>query len=324
MKTQNGQETYFITGALGCIGAWTLYHLVKDGKRAICFDISDNRHRLNLLLAPEEQDQIIFIHGDLTDFDQVLATLQDQKVTHVIHLAALQVPFCKADPVRGAQVNVLGTANIFEACRQAGLKHLTYASSIAVYGPPEGYPDTLIPHDAPFDPRTLYGVYKVANESTAKIFWQDHEISSTALRPYIVYGPGRDQGMTSDPTKAMLAAAAGDPFHINFDGNYQYHFASDVALQFIDAAQRPLEGAYSFNLGTAPASMVEIVEMIKKIKPEAAITFTETTLPFPLCDGRAFQEHFSHVPVTPLEDGIRQTIEHFEACLNDGRMDRPD
>lgn len=324
MDKQKEQETYLVTGALGCIGAWALYHLVKDGKRVICFDISNDRHRLNLLLTPEEQNSIVFIQGDLTDFTQVFGTLQDYTVSHVIHLAALQVPFCKADPVRGAQVNVLGTVNVFESCRQAGLKHLTYASSIAVYGPPEVYQERLISHEAAFDPRTLYGVYKVANEGTARIYWQDHGLSSTALRPYIVYGPGRDQGLTSDPTKAMLAAAASEPLHINFDGAYQYHYASDVALQFIDASQRPLQGAHSFNLGTEPATMVEIVDIILQIKPEAAITFAETTLPFPLCDGRAFQKHFSHVPVTSLQDGIRQTIEHFEACLSDGRIKRPD
>ena len=61
----------------------------------------------------------------------------------------------------------------------------------------------------PLLPRTLYGVYKQANESTAKVYYQDHDLSSIGLRPYVIYGPGRDQGMTSTPTKALLAVARG-------------------------------------------------------------------------------------------------------------------
>jgi len=322
METKKTQEIFLITGALGCIGTWILYHLLKQGKRAISFDISDDRHRLDLLLNPKEQDQITFVQGDLTVVGQVLETMQAHEVNRVIHLASLQVPFCKADPVRGAHVNVVGTVNIFEAARQLGLKHLTYASSIAVYGPQDDYPEELIPHDAPFGPRTLYGVYKVANEGTAKIYLQDHNISSTGLRPYIVYGPARDQGLTSDPTKAMLAAVVGEPFHINFRGKLQFHYASDVALQFIEASLSKLDGANSFNLGTNPVTITEIVEIIKHIKPGAEITYSEDLLPFPVCDGHEFQLNFSHVPITPLEEGIHQTINLFDNCISHGRIPR--
>src|SRR5262249_39513866 len=154
-----------------------------------------------------------------------------------------------ANPPMGAQVNVVGTVNIFEAARQTGINHLTYASSISVYGPPDMYPAGPIAHDAPLAPTNLYGVYKQADEGLARIYWQDYKIGSTALRPYTVYGLGRDQGLTSDPTKAMLAAVAGQPFTINFSNKMQFQFASDVARQFIEAAITPSEGAFMYNLG---------------------------------------------------------------------------
>jgi nucleoside-diphosphate-sugar epimerase len=188
-----------------------------------------------------------------------------------------------------------------------------------VYGPPDNYPPGLVAHDAPFAPTTLYGIYKAANEGTARIYWQDHHISSTALRAYTVYGLGRDQGLTSDPTKAMLAAAAGQPFQINFGGRMQFQWASDVALQFIEAAQVPLNGAYSFNLGTEPKMVAEVVEIIRRIKPDAQITITDTHLPFPDgFDDTALKDHFATVYETPLEEGIRQTIVGFEHCLKAG------
>ncbi len=315
------RNTFLVTGALGCIGAWTLYHLLKQRERVVSFDLYDHGHRLDLLLTLDEQSAITFVRGDLADFSQVMDAFQVHGITHVVHLAALQVPFCRADPVKGAQVNVVGTVNVFEAARQNGVAHITYASSIAVYGPPDEYPVGPIVHNAPFAPRTLYGVYKQANEGTARVYWLDHKISSTALRPYTVYGPGRDQGLTSDPTKAMLAAAAGQPFHINFGGRMQLQHASDVALQFIEAARQPLDGAYSFNLGGGVVDIVEVVSLIRKIKPNAQITQKDTPLPFPEAfDDAELRRHFGSVYETPLEDGVRQTIEHFEAAISDGRL----
>ncbi len=307
-------DTYLVTGAMGCIGAWTLYHLVKQGKRAVSFDVTENRSRLDLLLSRAEQETITFVLGDLTQFDQVRAVLRDQQVTHIIHLAALQVPTCRANPTLGTQVNVTGTMNVFEGARQSGIAHVVQASSIAVYGSPDDYPTSLLPADAPMLPHTLYGVFKVADEGIGRIYWQDYQLSSTALRPYTVYGVGRDQGLTSEPTKAMLAAARGEDYHIGFGGRMQFHLASDMAQQFIEAAEKPLAGTFGFNLGTAPVAVSEVARLIMEIKPGVTITSADTVLPFPEgCDGSALRAAFEHVYETPLAEGVRDTIRRFEA-----------
>ena len=307
-------DTYLVTGAMGCIGAWTLYHLVKAGKCAVSFDLTEDRARLDLLLSRAEQEAITFVQGDLTQFDQVRALMSDHKVTHIIHLAALQVPTCRANPVLGSQVNVTGTVNIFEAARQSGIGHLAQASSVAVYGPPGDYAPGLLPPDAPMLPRTLYGVFKVAAEGIGRIYWQDYQLSSTALRPYTIYGIGRDQGLTSEPTKAMLAAAHGEDYHISFGGKMQFQLASDVAQYFIEAAEKPLQGAVGFNLGTPPVAVSEVARLIMSIKPGVTITSTDNLLPFPEgCDARPLYEAFEHVYETPLLDGVKDTITRFEA-----------
>jgi len=313
-RRKNMSDTYLVTGAMGCIGAWTLYHLAKQGKRAISFDLTDNRQRLDLLMRRDEQEQITFLQGDLTAFEQVRAAINDHGVTHIIHLAALQVPMCRANPVLGAQVNVTGTVNIFEAAKQAGIKHLAGASSVAVYGTPDDYPPTLLAHDALMLPRTLYGVYKVAGEGIGRIYWQDYGISSNVLRPFTVYGVGRDQGLTSDPTKAMLAAAKGENFHIGFGGKMQFHYASDVGLQFIEAAEKSLDGAFGFNLGTPVVSVAEVAQIIMQSRPDVTITYGENTLPFPEgCDSTLYHERLNTLTETPLAQGIQATIEHFSA-----------
>jgi len=318
------ERTFLVTGSMGCIGAWALYHLARQGERVVSFDLSDNRHRVGLLLSAEEQRAIAFERGDLRELEQVKGAMQRHGVTHVVHLGALQVPFCKADPVTGAQVNVVGTVNIFEAARQLGLAHVAYASSIAVYGPPEGYPPGLIAPDAPLDPHTLYGVYKRANEGTARVYWEDHAITSTALRPYTVYGMGRDQGLTSEPTKAMLAAAAGQSYAISFSGTMQFQYASDVAQAFLRAAVEPLDGAYVFNLGTPPARVEQVAAIIEALRPAVRVSVVERRLPFPEgFDDAPLRARFPDLPETPLETGVRATIERFEACLADGRLEAP-
>lgn len=313
--------TYLVTGGLGCLGAWTLFHLVRQGQQAVCFDIGHNSGRLDLLLTPAEKKNVTFVTGDLIVFDEVHEVMERQHVTHIVHLAALQIPFCRANPVLGAQVNVVGTVNVFEAARQLNIGHLAYASSVAVYGPPADYPPGPVAEDAPTAPRTLYGGYKVTNEANARVYWQDYGLSSIALRPHTIYGVGRDQGLTSDPTKAMLAAAAGRPFHINFGGAVQLQWASDVAQQFIDAATQPLSGAYVFNLAGPTVATAEIVTLIQQVRRKANVTYGEEALPFPAAlDDTGLRQSVTAVYETSLAEGVGQTIAHFEACLRDGRL----
>ena len=306
-------DTYLVTGGMGCIGAWALYYLCRAGKKAVNFDQSTDRHRLDWLMSAEEQAAITFVQGDLRDTDALKAVFAEHGITHVIHLAALQVPFCRANPVLGAQVNVTGTVNIFEAAQANNVGHVAFASSIGVYGPPSEFPPGLIPNDAPQNPRTLYGGYKVCNEQTAKVYFYDQGITSTWLRPYTVYGVGRDQGMTSEPTHALVAAVKGEPYKVGFSGTMQFQFAPDVARQFILAAEQPLDGAYGFNLGQRPATVEQFVGIATGILPKANIEVVDNPLPFPAgFDDSELRANFDTIYETPLAEGIATTIKHIQ------------
>jgi UDP-glucuronate 4-epimerase len=325
--THAATETYLVTGAMGCLGAWTLARLVCRGANVVALDLSDQRHRVDLLLDSEAQARVRFVTADLTDAVALQATFDRHGVTRVIHLAALQIPFCRQNPALGARVNVEGTINVFEAARRLGLRSVTYASSLAVYGPRERYvagADGLVPSDAPLDPRTLYGAYKQANEATARVYWNDHGIASVGLRPYTVYGVGRDQGMTSAPTVAMLAAAAGQDAHIMFGGKNQFHFAPDVADLCIAAADSHIDGAVGYNLGGTPVAVAEVARTIESLRPGVRITVDDIPLPFP--DGMMADpglEALRTSPETALEDGVRRTIDHFERCFTAGTISAP-
>ena len=314
-------ERFFVTGALGCIGAWVVRNLVREGIPTVIYDLGGSQHRLRLIMSDDELEQVNIIGGDVTDLNAVEQAVKDNGTTHMIHLAGLQVPFCKADPSLGARVNVVGTVNMFEAAKRAGIKHLAYASSIAVYGASEEYPEGVLSHDAAQRPRTHYGVYKQANEGTARIYWQDDGISSIGLRPYTVYGPGRDQGLTSAPTKAMLAAAIDKPYHIPFGGRSSYQLANDTARIFIQAARATFKGADAFNLHGSVAHMSEIVAAVEAVVPAAKITFDDQPLPFPEeFDELSLISVLGALPYTSLEQGIAESIDIFRVAVANGRM----
>lgn len=316
------EEQFFVTGALGCLGAWVVRNLIREGAGVTVYDLGSSRHRLELLVEPEEIDRIRFVREDITDAGALLRAVEESGANRLVHLVALQIPFCKANPSLGAAVNVVGTVNVFEAAKRVGISPVVYASTMAVYGGAELYGPEVTDDDH-HHPLSHYGVYKSANEGTARVYWQDDGIASLSLRPYTVYGAARDQGMTSTPTQAMLAAAKGEPYHISFGGTCGYQYADDVARTFIALARRPYEGAASFNVRGSVAHMSEVVDAIVAAEPSAAgrITFEETPLPFTEAqDERPLQSLLGEVPYTPLEEGVASTIELFKQALARGTI----
>jgi nucleoside-diphosphate-sugar epimerase len=297
-----------VTGAGGCIGSWALTLLLDAGIPVAAMDLTDDKRRPKLLLADSELAQVQWFTGDIADTAAVNNAVDKSGAKAIIHLAALQVPFCKADPIAGARVNVVGTINVFEAARKAGIKRIAYASSIAAHGV--------------FDPKTmvtLYGAYKFANEQTSRAYAQDWQVPSVGLRPGVVYGVGRDQGMTSKTTVAILAAAAGKPYTIPFRGPVSWLHAGEVASAFIKAVSRERSGAEVFDINGVPSTVEQSVELIRRIAPDAKISVSGEALPFPMAlSDQPVRNFLGDYGSMSMEDGIRQTHEIFERLLAKG------
>jgi nucleoside-diphosphate-sugar epimerase len=314
---------FLVTGAHGCIGAWVVHELVADGRPVATFDLSAEPRRLRLLLDEEAVAAVPHVAGDITDLAALERALDENEITNVIHLAALQIPLVRADPPLGARVNVLGTVNVFEAVkRRERIGPVVYASSIAALDAPDG--DTASGMSA--QPGTLYGVFKRANESTAWVYRQENGISSIGLRPHTVYGVGRDQGLTSAPTQAMLAAAAGVASTIPYGNSAQLQFARDVARAFIGASLAAPEGASVHNLPGRKVSMAEVVDAVVAAAPESAgsIGYENIVLPFAEeADSGSFESVVPGLVETPLADGVAATIERFRSLLAEGLLAPP-
>jgi nucleoside-diphosphate-sugar epimerase len=318
-----------LTGGYGFIGAWIVRNLLERGDRAWIYDLREDPRRLRLILSEEEVRRVGFVAGDVTDQPGLQAALARHAVTHVVHLAGLQVPTCRANPILGARVNVLGTLAVFEAVRAAGaqVQRLVYASSAAVFGPPERYPPGPLGDDVPLFPATHYGYFKCCNEGNARVYFQDHGLSSIGLRPWTVYGVGRDFGMTSEPTKAIKALALGRPYRIGYGGLQAFQYVEDVAGVFVRCLEAPYAGAKSYNLRGDVVDLPAFHRALCAVEPSARhlVTYGDRQLAIAYdLDDSALQRDLGPLPYTPLVEGIRRTLEHFRRLNAEGRLDTDD
>lgn len=291
-------ERFVVTGAHGCVGAWVLAELVHAEVDVVAFDIGPGVGRSELLLDEPQLARVRFVQGDITDAASIGAAVRG--ATHVVHLAALQYPYCRDDHLAGARVNVLGTLNVFDAALDAGAK-LVFASSIAALADGQ-----------------LYGAWKRANEGTAAAFWAEDGFPSVGIRAALVYGVGRDRGVTASMTLAMRAAAHGKPFHVVHGGRSPLNHAGDVARIFVRAARAVSDGAHVYDAGGSAHEMSEVVAAIEAAAPGAQITFEPTSFAAtpPGFDGTALEAALGGVEWRPLEEGVRETVARYRELVD--------
>jgi nucleoside-diphosphate-sugar epimerase len=323
------ESRFLITGAKGFIGAWIVKNLVERDKRPVIFDVDREAHRLRALLTDKQLECVGFVCGDVTSYDDLDRSVAEHGITHLIHLAALQVPACAADPPLGARINVLGTLNIFEIARRRRdqVQRIVYASSAAVFGPEEFYGAGMVREGAELHPGTHYGVFKQCNEGSARVYYASDGISSVGLRPWAVYGVGRDQGISSGPTKAIKAAVVGRPYTIRFTGQIDLQYVDDCARIFLRCADADLPGARAYTLRGAVVQIDQFIATLEQVYPRARGLIRAEGQHLPIAsdlDDSALVRDLGSVPRTPLDQGIRQTVEIFERLQRDGRIDTKD
>ena len=299
-----------ITGAGGCIGSWVISLLAKTRVKIIAMDLSSETKRLNYIIKNKEIKRIKWIVGDVSNKKRIEQIVKKYKIKSIIHLAALQIPFCAKDPLLGAKVNVLGTVNIFEVAKKFNIKKIVYTSSVAAHG--------LLSNL--YKP-TLYGSYKLCNENVAKVYFHDFNISSIGFRPGIAYGVGRDQGMTSKTTTAILAAVLNKTYTIPFSGKISALYNKEIASALIRGVSIKHKGCPIFDINGEKTTVEKWVKIIKNIHPKAKIKIKGDKLPFPFeASDRPLRKYIGNYEKISLQDGIRETYELFIKLLNKGHV----
>lgn len=313
-----------VTGGGGCIGAWVIKRLIERGIDVLNYDTEPEPHRLSLIADPAVVSKLAVETGQIEDKARLKQLVADGGITHVVHLAAVLMPFCQANPVTGGLINVIGTLNVFEAARDCGRAvRVVYASSSAVWGPKDAYADRPLSESDPPMPSTHYGVFKHANEGNARVFYTANGISSIGLRPWTVYGVGRDSGLTADPTLAIRAVAKGEKFGIRLSGNMDLQYVDDVAEIFIRCLLSPVEGAHVFNLAGDIVEMNSFIGALEQVRPGAKDLISAEGPQVPVAyrmDDSRLRSTIGAMPKTSLSEGIQQTLEGFSRLHAVGRI----
>jgi len=307
-------DSVLVTGGAGFIGTWVLRELLSRGLRPVAFDLQRNSDRWQRILE-DAATGVTFVAGSLLDRELLQRTVREQRVSHIIHLAALLTPQCQQDPFTGCEINVLGSVALFELARACAgqIKGISYASSYAVYGP-EADDGPLGEKSGDDQPPTFYGAYKLAVDLIAQQYWRHYGLASVGIRPHVVYGPERTQGLTAGPSLAARAVTSGESYAISYTGCVGYDYVEDVARAFVQAALSPPPGSTIVDLPSQLATTEEFVRAIDRVVPGASslITVNGPAIPSNIPP----QPHyisalFPDWIVTTLEEGIRQTIEFY-------------
>ena len=301
--------TVLVTGGSGFIGTWVLHELLAQGFTPVVVDVQPARQRWERVLG-RQVDQVQWADASLLDRDSLLAAIERHGVTHVIHLAALLTPACQQDPWLGCQVNVLGSTAVFEAARLSKrIKAISYASSFAVYGP-----EAAEDHSEPNRPPMFYGAFKQAVDLITDQYWRHFSLPSVAVRPHVVYGPERDQGLTAGPSLAARAAVTGESYTIGYRGRVGYDYVEDVAKAFVRSALECPPGATVVDLPGEVATTEEFAAAINRVVPESAgrILVNGPEIPSNLPPKPNYITSLlpDWIP-TSLIEGVRKTVEFY-------------
>ena len=304
----SSNRTVVVTGASGFLAAWILPKLIARGLTVIAVDIARDETRLRQVVRGEAPDEIAWQVADLTN-DGIMSRIAEQHaVSTILHLAALQIPACRANPLAGVKVNVVGHVSVLEAARSVGAR-VIYTSSVAAK-----------PRGAANAPANLYGVFKRADEEIARLYAEDFGVSSFGLRPHVVYGIGRDQGETSAVTSAMRAAALGARYTVPWTTATCFQFADDIAEMFVRLVEAEWNGAHLADMTDNVESTADIIAAIRAVAPEADVRAEgpERLSPTTGFDVAALEKIIGPRPLTPLVEGVRRTIEHFRDLRTKG------
>jgi nucleoside-diphosphate-sugar epimerase len=292
-----------VTGGSGFIGAWIVRRLLRKGIEVRIFDLNSNRQVMREIVGPRA-DQLDWCIGDVSKMAEVAAAAKGCQ--SVVHLAGVLTPACRDNPVRAAEINLIGTLKVFEAAMLHGFQRVVYCSTAGVYGPDDG----LVPR-----PTTHYGAFKLATEGSARAYWEDHGFASVGFRPYVIYGPGRETGSTAGPSLACRAAARGEAYTIPYTGAAGYIYVDEVAAAFEAALFTDLSGAHVFNLAGEVATVDAIIGEIRRQVPEAKLQAEGGPLPIAsVIDPGNLYQAFPTLPRTTLAEGIAATITHYRTC----------
>ena len=307
---------YLVTGGAGFIGSHLCRRLLASGCAVRVLDDLSSGRRENLAALDGEVD---LVEGDLRDEALVSAALAG--VDYVLHHAAVASVQTSIERPRFEQeVNAVGTLQLFEAARRAGVRRVVFAASAASYGKDPTAPkrEEMLPA-----PESPYAISKIAGEYYARVYSSLYGLEVVCLRYFNVFGPRQDpsspySGVISIFAERMLAGAAPTVFG---DGGQSRDFVyvDNVVEANMRACATPGIAGRVYNIGCGrSASLLELVAALNRelgtaIEPEFAPA-RPGDVRISLADITRAQRELGYEPVVHFEEGLEQTLAWMRAA----------
>ena len=289
-----------IYGGSGFIGAWITKLLLNNNFQITIFDKKINKDLLNLIIGKNVR-KIDFVEGDILEYQAVLNTAKNSNI--LINLVGLMTPDCSNNPRLGNQVNIIGSINVFEAALEVKSKLVVYTSSGGVYGKK----DKINPF-----PETHYGAYKLAIEGIARAYYLENKLNSFGLRPFVVFGPGREIGGTASISIACKAVAEDKEYKIEFGGKAGFVYVEDIAEIIMKILEDLPNGARVMNINGITEDVSNIVEFLNTFTTFRKITYNKKNLPIVgEILGNGPEEHLKNFNYTDIKNGLKKTISYY-------------
>lgn len=302
-----------VTGGAGFIGSHLCEKLVRDGFRVVAVDTLRTGHRRNL---ESVEADVELLQIDVRDADAIASAVSGAR--WVFHEAAMvSVVESLEDPVGCDAINNLGTLNVLQAARRAGVERVVFAASAAAYGRGQTLPKR---EDDPVDPISPYAVSKLAGEHWATTFSVTFGLPVFPLRYFNVYGPRQDpSGMYSGViSKFVDSIGAGRGVTVFGDGQQTRDFVSvhDVVAANLAAVRCDVAHAGApINIGTGHSTtLLDLIATLGQIVGhEPVVTFREARPGDPRHSCASIEratERLGYAPRVTLRDGLAELVAH--------------
>ena len=308
-----------VTGVAGFIGMHCARRLLGRGDEVIGVDNLSPYYAVELKRARLKEiahRSLRFHELDIADADRLAALFEREKPAAVLHLAAQAgVRYSLVNPASYVQSNLVGFANVLEACRAHPPRHLVFASSSSVYGKNAKLPWSET--DNVDHPISLYAATKKANELSAHAYSHLYGLQTTGLRYFTVYGPWGRPDMS-----AMLFAQAildGKPIEVYNHGDMQRDFTyiDDIVEGTLRVLDKPASYAI-YNIGNhTPVGLLDYIAALERALGAKARLEMRPMQPGDVkatyADTRALAKAVGFAPATPLESGLARFAEWFRS-----------
>ena len=307
--------SFYVVGGAGFLGRRLVRRLAETGEKVICLDI-------NPVTAPFEDlgSRVVVERLDLTQFEQVISSMLAHKPRVAINLSYL---LGQPAPRAAMNVNVLGMDNFFEAARLATVERVLFASAVAVYGKQVDHGDRWLTEKDPVKPDRQYGYHKVFNEWQAKEYRARYGMNITGLRVGNVAAPDKLLGSV-DHVECIARPAMGLPVTVKYRDQRRcvIHIddIADVFYRMAISEQHPKHRIY--NSGGESVSHGDIADMVRRIIPDALITFENETGGEELSGANRINNEWVKsefgVSYPPYEQRVAEIIESVQRAMRAG------